>query len=85
MPGFSLRIRPEVDKIGQTKGFCLSWLWDKIIVCPASVIPPFPGLGREIAVIVVYLFDMFVELVAYVKDKLPRGTGSFVNAVLYRS
>jgi hypothetical protein len=59
-----------VDKIGQTKGFCLSWLWDKIIVCPASVIPPLPGRGREITVIVVYLFDMFVELVAYVKDKL---------------
>jgi hypothetical protein len=59
-----------LDRIGQTKGFCLSWLWDKIIFCLASVIPPFPGLGREIAVIVVYLLDMFVERVAYVKDKL---------------
>jgi len=70
VPGFCLRIRPEVDKIGQTKGFCLSWLWDKIIFCLASVIPPCPGLGREIAVIVVYLLNMFVGRVAYVKDKL---------------
>jgi hypothetical protein len=70
VPGFSLRIRPEVGKIGQTKGFRLSWLWDKTIFCPASVIPPFPGLGREIAVIVVYLLNMLVERVAYVKDKL---------------
>jgi hypothetical protein len=64
--GFSLRILPEVDKIGKTKGFYLSWLWDKIIVCPASVVPPLLELGREIAVIVVSLFDVLVERVAYV-------------------
>jgi hypothetical protein len=47
VPGFSLIIWPEVDKIGQTKGFCLSWIWDKIIVCPASVIPPFLDLEER--------------------------------------
>jgi hypothetical protein len=61
-----------MEKIGQTKGFYLGWLWDRIIICPVSAVPTSLGLGKEISGIVVYFFDMFVERVACCKDKLCR-------------